>query len=132
MKVQLKPIKPRRISDQVFEQLRELIFRGEIGPGQKLMTEICEEFGRNIKAHMDVYGADNDQRLTGLHETQSIDKFSYGVSDRGASIRIPVSTIENKWRGRLEDRRPASNADPYKVAARIVKTVKAVKVPATA
>ena len=39
MKVQLKPIKPRRISDQVFEQLRELIFRGEIGPGQKLMTE---------------------------------------------------------------------------------------------
>ncbi|MEM9895627.1 MAG: glutamine synthetase, partial [Bacteroidota bacterium] len=74
------------------------------------------------------YGADNDQRLTGLHETQSIDKFSYGASDRGASIRIPISTIEGGWKGRLEDRRPASNADPYKVAARIITTVKSAKV----
>ena len=46
-------------------------------------------------------------RLTGLHETQSIDKFSYGVSDRGASIRIPIYTVENNWNGYLEDRRPA-------------------------
>jgi glutamine synthetase len=71
-----------------------------------------------------VYGADNDQRLTGKHETARIDQFSYGVSDRGASIRIPVGTIEAGWKGRLEDRRPASNADPYKVAAAIIKTVK--------
>ena len=85
---------------------------------------ICEEFGKNISRHIDVYGADNNQRLTGEHETQSIDKFSYGVSDRGASIRIPVGTIEDGWKGRLEDRRPASNADPYKVAAAIVKTTK--------
>lgn len=61
------------------------------------------------------YGSDNDKRLTGLHETQSIDTFSYGVSDRGASIRIPIATVENEYRGRLEDRRPASNADPYRV-----------------
>ncbi|MGA1742627.1 MAG: glutamine synthetase, partial [Pseudohongiellaceae bacterium] len=60
----------------------------------------------------------------GKHETQSIEQFSYGVSDRGASIRIPVSTMEDGWIGRLEDRRPASNADPYKVAAAIVKTTK--------
>lgn len=73
-------------------------------------------------------GVDNDQRLTGRHETQSIDKFSYGISDRGASIRIPISTIEKGWKGRLEDRRPASNADPYKVAARIIQTVKSVEV----
>jgi len=91
-------------------------------------TEICEAFGKNIPEHISVYGADNDQRLTGHHETQSIDKFSYGISDRGASIRIPVSTIDNGWKGRLEDRRPASNADPYKVAARIIQTVKSVKV----
>ncbi|MET0001485.1 MAG: hypothetical protein ABW125_18985, partial [Candidatus Thiodiazotropha lotti] len=71
-----------------------------------------------------VYGAHNDQRLTGQHETQSIDQFSYGVSDRGASIRIPVGTVEDGWKGRLEDRRPASNADPYKVAAIIVKITK--------
>ncbi len=94
---------------------------------EKIFTEICEAFGNNIQAHIAVYGADNDQRLTGHHETQSIDKFSYGISDRGASIRIPISTIENGWKGRLEDRRPASNADPYKVAARIIQTVRSVE-----
>ena len=91
---------------------------------QEIFTRICEEFGKNIKRHIKVYGAENDQRLTGKHETQSIDQFSYGVSDRGASIRIPVGTVEDGWKGRLEDRRPASNADPYKVAAAIVKTTK--------
>lgn len=96
--------------------------------GEKLFTSICEEFGKHIKEHINVYGADNDERLTGLHETQSIDKFSYGVSDRGASIRIPISTIEAGWKGRLEDRRPASNADPYKVASVIVKSVKRAEV----
>ncbi len=96
--------------------------------GEALFTAICEEFGKFIPEHIAVYGADNHKRLTGLHETQSIDKFSYGVSDRGASIRIPISTIENGWKGRLEDRRPASNADPYKVASRIIKSVKSAKV----
>jgi len=95
---------------------------------EKIFYAICDEFGKYITEHIAVYGADNDQRLTGLHETQSIDKFSYGVSDRGASIRIPISTVENGWKGRLEDRRPASNADPYKVAARIIKTVKSAKI----
>ena len=56
--------------------------------------------------------------------TQSITEFSYGVSDRGASIRIPIMTVENGWKGWLEDRRPASNGDPYKIAGRIIKTVK--------
>ena len=92
--------------------------------GEELMTKICEGFGQNIQRHISVYGADNDQRLTGLHETQSIDKFSYGVSDRGASIRIPVATIQDGWRGRLEDRRPASNGDPYKIAAVVIQTTK--------
>lgn len=92
---------------------------------EAVFTKICEGFGEHIPRHIGVYGADNDQRLTGLHETQAIDQFSYGVSDRGASIRIPVGTIEDGWKGRLEDRRPASNADPYKVAAAIVKTTKA-------
>ena len=91
---------------------------------EEVFTKVCEEFGKNIERHMSVYGAYNDQRLTGLHETQSIDQFSYGVSDRGASIRIPIGTVEDGWKGRLEDRRTASNADPYKVAAAIVKTTK--------
>ncbi|MEM8500963.1 MAG: glutamine synthetase beta-grasp domain-containing protein [Pseudomonadota bacterium] len=89
---------------------------------ESVFTKVCEEFGKNIQRHISVYGADNDQRLTGKHETQAIEEFSYGVSDRGASIRIPVGTVEDGWKGRLEDRRPASNADPYKVAAAIVKT----------
>ena len=89
---------------------------------ESIFTKICEEFGKNIERHMSVYGAYNDQRLTGEHETQSIDQFSYGVSDRGASIRIPVGTVEDGWKGRLEDRRPSSNGDPYKIAAAIIKT----------
>ncbi len=91
--------------------------------GKELIESICEAFGKVHEEHIAVYGAYNDMRLTGLHETQSIDKFSYGVSDRGASIRIPVGTVNDGWKGYLEDRRPASNADPYQVAARIIKTV---------
>ncbi len=100
-------------------------FMRETG-GEENMKAICEAFGDHIDEHIEVYGADNDKRLTGKHETQSIDKFSYGVSDRGASIRIPVTTKEDGWVGRLEDRRPASNADPYKVGARIIETVNSV------
>ena len=91
---------------------------------KETFIQICEEFSKHVQEHVAVYGADNDQRLTGLHETQAIDKFSYGEYDRGASIRIPIGTIDDGWNGRLEDRRPASNADPYKVAAVIIKTTK--------
>jgi len=92
---------------------------------------ICKAFAPVVKEHIAVYGADNHLRLTGKHETQSIDQFSYGVSDRGASIRIPIATVDRGWKGWLEDRRPNSVADPYKVAARIITTVKTAKVPAT-
>jgi len=89
--------------------------------------KVCSEFGKYIKEHIDVYGPDNHLRLTGKHETAAIDQFSYGVSDRGASIRIPVATVQRGWKGWLEDRRPNSAADPYKVAARIIETVKGVE-----
>lgn len=97
---------------------------------QEAYTEVLEAFRPVVAEHIAVYGPDNHLRLTGKHETQSIDKFSYGVSDRGASIRIPIATVENGWKGYLEDRRPNSAADPYKVAGRIVKTVKSALVPA--
>jgi glutamine synthetase len=90
--------------------------------------KICEAFRPVVKEHIAVYGADNHLRLTGKHETASIHDYSYGVSDRGASIRIPLYTVQKGWKGYLEDRRPNSAADPYKVAARIIKTVKSVKV----
>ncbi len=88
--------------------------------------KVCQAFEPVVKEHIAVYGPHNHLRLTGLHETQSIDQFSYGISDRGASIRIPIATVENNWHGWLEDRRPNSEADPYKVAAIIVETVKTV------
>lgn len=94
--------------------------------GEAHIKEICEAFRPLHKDHIAVYGSNNHLRLTGLHETQHIDRFSYGPSDRGASIRIPIAVIEDGWKGYLEDRRPASNADPYKVAARILKTVEQV------
>ncbi len=91
---------------------------------KEVYDRICEAFRPVAQEHINVYGANNDERLTGLHETQHIDEFSYGVSDRGASIRIPIATVESGWKGWLEDRRPASNANPYQVAQRIIETVK--------
>jgi glutamine synthetase len=90
--------------------------------------KVCEAFRPVTKEHIEVYGAYNELRLTGKHETASINDFKYGVSDRGASIRIPILTVERGWKGWLEDRRPASNADPYKVAARIIKTVESANI----
>ena len=90
--------------------------------------KICEAFRPTVEEHIAVYGADNDKRLTGEHETAAITDFSYGISDRGASIRIPLMTVEKNWKGWLEDRRPSSNGDPYKIAAVIIKTVKSADV----
>ena len=87
------------------------------------LVKICEKLSKTHKSAMRHYGSGNDKRLTGKHETQSIKKFSYGVSDRGASIRIPIVTVDNDWNGYLEDRRPAANADPYRVMRHIVETL---------
>jgi glutamine synthetase len=92
--------------------------------GKDFILGLCEKFRAVHEEHIAAYGSDNDQRLTGLHETQSIDKFSYGVSDRGSSIRIPVGTVDAGWKGYLEDRRPASHADPYRIAARLLATLR--------
>jgi glutamine synthetase len=89
-----------------------------------IYEQICEGFRPFVTEHIEVYGPDNHLRLTGKHETAAITDFKFGVSDRGASIRIPIGTVEKGWKGWLEDRRPNSAADPYKVAARIIKTVK--------
>ena len=70
----------------------------------------------------------NEPKISKGALSASIHDFSFGVSDRGASIRIPIGAVEKGWKGWLEDRRPNSAADPYKVAARIIKTVKTAKV----
>ena len=76
--------------------------------------------------HIKAYGSNNNLRLTGEYETQAIDKFSWGVSDRGASIRVPQDTAK-EWKGYVEDRRPGSNADPYKIIREIVKSLDATQ-----
>lgn len=89
--------------------------------GMEVVKAACEKLGKLHKNHMRVYGADNDKRLTGRHETCSYKEFRYGVSDRGASIRIPMATA-NAGRGYLEDRRPAANLDPYQIATALIET----------
>jgi len=97
----------------------------EVG-GKEYFEKLMAAFNKHRDEHIAVYGPDNHLRLTGLHETQSIDKFSYGVADRGASVRIPHSFVNNNYRGYLEDRRPNSAANPYEVASRILKTIATV------
>jgi glutamine synthetase len=92
----------------------------EAGGYAKIIAAI-EKLGKKHEEHIAAYGEGNERRLTGAHETASIDKFSYGVANRGASIRIP-RTSEADGFGYFEDRRPASNMDPYVVTSKIFKT----------
>ena len=89
--------------------------------GLKVIEAACEALGKKHDEHIAIYGAHNEERLTGLHETCSIQDFRYGVSDRGASIRIPMATANDGY-GYLEDRRPSANMDPYKVCAALIET----------
>jgi glutamine synthetase len=100
----------------------------EVG-GKAYFEKLMAAFNKHMDEHIAVYGPENHLRLTGLHETQSIDKFTYGLADRGASVRIPHSFINSGYKGYLEDRRPNSAADPYLVAGRILKTI--LTVPTT-
>ena len=90
--------------------------------GYDKIIEACERLSKNPQEHIDAYGIDNDKRLTGQHETCDINTFRYGVSDRGASIRIPWQ-VEKNGKGYLEDRRPASNCDPYVVSQKLIQTI---------
>lgn len=97
-------------------------FPAKVRYGMDAITDACDALAKRHPEHIAVYGADNNLRLTGLHETCDINTFRYGVADRGASIRIPRH-VATKGYGYLEDRRPAANADPYLVCERILRTV---------
>lgn len=81
-----------------------------------------EKLSEKHEEHLKLYGVDNDMRLTGSHETSSMENFTSGVADRTASVRIPRD-VAKKGMGYIEDRRPASNADPYLVSWKLVETV---------
>jgi glutamine synthetase len=82
----------------------------------------CEALSKHVEEHIAGYGHGIQDRLTGLHETAPYNEFSYGVSDRGASVRIPWQ-VEVDGKGYLEDRRPNANCDPYVVTRLLVETV---------
>jgi glutamine synthetase len=90
--------------------------------GMSDIIKAIDKLGARHAEHIAVYGEDNDQRLTGLHETASIDEFSYGVANRGCSIRIGRDTNKDGY-GYFEDRRPASNVDPYLACGKIMSTI---------
>ena len=91
------------------------------GKGMAAIEDAIKKLEKKHLEHIAVYGEDNEQRLTGGHETASIGQFSAGVANRGASIRIPRH-VGAQGHGYLEDRRPASNIDPYRVTAILVET----------
>lgn len=90
--------------------------------GLEIIKTAIYKLGAKHAEHIAVYGTGNELRLTGKHETASIDKFTFGVANRGASVRIGRDT-EAEGKGYFEDRRPSSNADPYVVAGKIMKTI---------
>eukprot|EP01084_Bolivina_argentea_P250014 418720_1 len=89
--------------------------------GYKYIIQAVERLGKVHEIHMKMYGKNNRDRLTGMHETAKFAEFKYGVANRGASIRIPRQ-CEIDQKGYLEDRRPAANCDPYIVTSMIAKT----------
>ncbi len=103
----------------------------EVG-GEEYFKALMKAFEDHLEEHIAVYGPDNHMRLTGKHETAPWNKFSWGVADRGASIRVPHSFIRNGYRGYLEDRRPNSQGDPYAIASQVLQTVASVPAVASA
>lgn len=90
--------------------------------GLDVITKACEKLKTRHAEHIKVYGADNDKRLTGKHETCDINTFRWGVGHRGASVRIPAPVAKSGC-GYLEDRRPAANMDPYQVCTALLETI---------
>ncbi|XP_017605229.1 glutamine synthetase nodule isozyme [Gossypium arboreum] len=89
--------------------------------GYEVIKKAIEKLGARHTQHIAAYGEGNERRLTGRHETADINTFIWGVANRGASIRVGRDT-EKAGKGYFEDRRPASNMDPYVVTSMIAET----------
>ena len=88
----------------------------------KAIDAACVALSKKIDLHVNNYGHDIQSRLTGAHETAPYNKFSWGISNRGASIRIPWQ-VGRTGKGYAEDRRPNANMDPYTVTRLLIETV---------
>ena len=89
--------------------------------GIEFIHEAIEKLSQNHNEHMAMYGKNNEQRMTGEHETADFNKFSKGIANRGCSVRIGHQNLKNQ-KGYFEDRRPSSNCDPYLVTGMLFKT----------
>lgn len=89
--------------------------------GYEVIKKAIEKLSVMHKEHIAAYGEGNERRLTGKHETADINNFSWGVANRGASVRVGRDTEKN-GKGYFEDRRPSSNMDPYIVTSMIAET----------
>lgn len=96
--------------------------------GLSKIYEYIERLSKTVRGDIPFYGQENNQRLTGHHETSRIDQFGYGVGTRGTSIRIP-NQVNNEKQGYFEDRRPAADADPYLVSARLFASALGLQAP---
>lgn len=90
--------------------------------GLETIKQAIYKLGEKHAEHIAIYGEGNELRLTGKHETASIENFSFGVANRGASVRIGRDTWD-EGKGYFEDRRPSSNCDPYLVTGKIMSTI---------
>lgn len=101
---------------------KEMRAKGGIEAIEAAMAKLEKNHDKHIENYDPNGGVDNSRRLTGAHETSSMDKFTWGVAHRGASVRIPRAVADNQC-GFLEDRRPSSNMDPYVVSELLVRTI---------
>jgi glutamine synthetase len=85
------------------------------------VVQAAEALAKNADDHVAAYGHGIEERLTGHHETAHYSEFTYGVSDRGASVRIPWQ-VAAEGKGYIEDRRPNANMDPYVVTQMLIST----------
>ena len=90
--------------------------------GDKVIHQAIQKLEQKHYEHIQVYGDGNNRRLTGMHETCPINQFRWGISDRGASIRVPEQ-VAKQGKGYLEDRRPSANCDPYIVCSKLIDTI---------
>ena len=89
--------------------------------GLAVILSAMDKLANRHLEHIAVYGQDNEKRLTGKHETSSMNAFSWGIGTRNTSVRIGNETQRNGY-GYFEDRRPAANVDPYAATAILFET----------
>lgn len=118
VKLDCKPVKGDWNGAGAHTNFSTKAMRESYGPIEAAMAAL----ETNHMSHIESYGSGIAERLTGLHETCPFDEFRWGVSDRGASVRIPWQ-VKRDGMGYLEDRRPNANCDPYVVTRMLMETI---------